>query len=873
MNFLELAAKLSLDSSDYESGLSKAKRLASSVSSGISKAFKIGAAAMTAATAATVAFGGAAVKTGMAFDKSMSQVAATMGKTMEEMENEVGAVDTSFGHFEGTLRDFAQYMGSNTAFSATQAADALNYMALAGYDAQTSMSMLPNVLNLAAAGSMELARASDMVTDTQTAFGITLERTSQMVDEMAKAASTGNTSVEQLGDAFLTVGGLAQELNGGFVTLADGTQAPVDGVQELEIALTAMANAGIKGSEAGTHMRNMLLKLTSPTDDGAAALENYGIKIFDANEKMRSMGDIVSDLSNVLGTLSQEEKMNVISDLFNTRDLASAEALMGAFGDKTGLLATKLREASYDGEALAAAYGNFTGKTYDADGAISELAGSLVRMQTWGRTNDEMLVALQNDFGLTAEEAQNAINTLGNVGDVKNSWDEIGASILDAEGAASQMAETQLDNLAGDITLLKSAFEGAQIAISDGLTPELRKFVQFGTKSLSRLTEAFKSGGLKGAMGELGSLLSEGTAMIVEKVPEFLEAGAELLSALGEGIIENLPMLTDAAVEVITMMATYLIDALPEIAQAGMDLLVMLGEGIVENLPMLVDAAVDVIKELCKILSDPVQLEKLVDAAVEIVFAIYDGVSESLPAIMEAAVSIITTIATKLTEPDNIVRLINATFDIMMAIQKGIWNAIPQILDAIGQMLLNILAAIGQKWNDLKKKGREIIEKIRDGIKQKIDDAKNWGRDLIQKFIDGLMEKWNALKQKVSNIAQSIKDFLGFSEPKLGPLSNFHTYAPDMMKLFAQGIYDNASVVTDAIADVFDFGDNFEYRGISESGYTTAGGDRLSNEIIAILRDIRENIGFDVVLDDGTLVGRIDRLLGRKTMQRARGGV
>lgn len=784
MNFLELAAKLSLDSSDYERGLSKAKSLASSVGSGVAKVMKIGAAAMAAATTAAVAFGGAAVKTGMEFDKSMSQVAATMGKTMEEMEQEVGSVETTFGHFEGTLRDFAQYMGSNTAFSATQAADALNYMALAGYDAQTSMEMLPNVLNLAAAGSMELARASDMVTDTQTAFGISLDRTSQMVDEMAKAASTGNTSVEQLGDAFLTVGGLAQELNGGFVTLADGSQASVDGIQELEIALTAMANAGVKGSEAGTHMRNMLLKLASPTSDGTKQLEALGVAVFDAEGQMRSMRDIMGDLNGALGNLTQQEKINAISDLFNTRDLASAEALLNAVGED---------------------------------------------------------------------------------------WDKIGASILDAEGAASKMAETQLDNLAGDITLLKSAFEGAQIAISDGLTPELRKFVQFGTKSLSRLTEAFKAGGFKGAMGELGSLLSEGTAMIVEKAPEFLEAGAELLSALGEGIIQNLPTLTTTAVEVISMMARYIIQALPEIARAGMDLLVMLGRGIVENLPTLVSAAVEVIKELATILSDPAQLEKLVEAAVEIILALADGLIESLPTIIDATVSIITTIFTKLTEPDTIMKLLDAGWEIIKALAKGIWENIPEILSAIGEVLSNLLSAIKGKWNDLKQKGREIIDKIKEGIHQKIEDAKNWGRDLIQKFIDGLLEKWNALKQKVSNIAQSIKDFLGFSEPKLGPLSNFHTYAPDMMKLFAQGIYDNAHVVTDAIEDTFDFGERFDYQTAASASYVSAGDDRLTSEVVSILRDIRANMGFDVVLDDGTIAGRIDKLLGRKAMQAMRG--
>ena len=319
-------------------------------------------------------------------------------------------------------------------------------MALAGYDVQTSMEMLPNVLNLAAAGNMELATASDMVTDTQTAFGISLERTNQMVDEMAKAASTGNTSVEQLGEAFLTVGGLAQELNGGMVTLADGTTQSVDGVQELEIALTAMANAGVKGSEAGTHMRNMLLKLASPTSDGTKALEAMGVAVFDAEGNMRSLSDVFGDLSDELNNMTQEEKIQTISDLFNTRDLASAEALLNAVGED---------------------------------------------------------------------------------------WDEIGESILNAEGAAQQMADTQLDNLAGDITLFKSALEGAQIAISDELTPSLREFVQFGTDGLSRMTSAFKDGGISGAMEEFGNILSEGLGMISSKLPDAVDAGLQLLEAIG----------------------------------------------------------------------------------------------------------------------------------------------------------------------------------------------------------------------------------------------------------------------------------------------------------------------------------------------------
>lgn len=405
MNLLDLMVRIGVD--DQASG--KLSTFAAKTGQVIGTAAKAGAAAMTAFTAASV-------KTGMDFDKAMSQVAATMGKSMSEMQDEVGAVDLSWGTFSGNLREYAQEMGAHTAFSATQAAEALNYMALAGYDTQTSMEMLPNVLNLAAAGNMDLARASDMVTDTQTAFGISLERTSQMVDEMAKASSTGNTSVQQLGEAFLVVGGLAKELNGGYVTLKDGTQVATDGVQDLEIALTAMANAGIKGSEAGTHMRNMLLKIATPTADGTKRLEEMGVAVFDTEGRMRSLKDIFGDLNTAMSTMTQEEKIQAISELFNARDMASAEA---------------------------------------------------------------MLAAISQD------------------------WDTIGESILNADGAAEKMAATQLDNLAGDVTLFKSAFEALQIAISDKVSPALRSFVQAASEGVSRLTEAINQFDLGGFIQQL----------------------------------------------------------------------------------------------------------------------------------------------------------------------------------------------------------------------------------------------------------------------------------------------------------------------------------------------------------------------------------
>lgn len=642
----ELFAKLGLDSSEYEKGLGNAKSLAGSVGgtigNGLKTMAKVGVAAVGAASAAVGAFAASSVKTGAEFDKSMSQVAATMGKTMDEMQNEVGTVDLAWGTFSGNLREYAQEMGKNTAFSATEAADALNYMALAGYDTQTSMEMLPNVLNLAAAGSMDLARASDMVTDTQTAFGISLDRTSQMVDEMAKAASTGNTSVEQLGDAFLVVGGLAQEMNGGMVQLSDGTTATYDNVQELEIALTAMANAGIKGSEAGTHMRNMLLKLASPTEDGYKAFTQLGVSVFDSEGKMRSLSDIMGDLGGAMANLTQEEKLQAISDIFNTRDTAAAEALLNAVGED---------------------------------------------------------------------------------------WNSIAESILDADGAAQQMADTQLDNLAGDVTLFQSALEGAKIAVSDGLTPTLREFVQFGTDGLSRITDAFQKGGITGAMAEFGTILSDGIAMITDMLPDAINAGMELLGAVGQGILDNLPVIIDAAVQIINQLVQGIVTALPYLVEGALQIVLGLADGISQMLPTLIPTIIEVMLQIVQTLIDNISL--LYEGAIQLAIGLANGLINALPVIIEKLPELVMGIVTALIE--NLPLLLEAQVQIMIALAQAIIENLPLLIDACVQ----ILVAIGQL---LAQYGIQFLEFVGQSLTQLVTSVGNGMSDMFNTVVNWLSQ-------------------------------------------------------------------------------------------------------------------------------------
>ena len=859
--------------------------------------------AISAVSAGVVAFGKSAIDTGKNFDKSMSQVAATMGKSVDEVSD---------------LRAFAQEMGRTTAFSATDSADALNYMALAGYDAETSMAMLPNVLNLASAGGMELALASDMITDSQSALGLSLDETTQLVDKMAKASSKSNTSVSQLGDAILTVGGTAKKLKGG--------------TTELATVLGILADNGIKGSEGGTALRNIMNSLISPTDDAIAMLDQMGTALYDSEGNMRSLNDVFIDLRNGMsGLATQEERDQVLTTIFNSRDLKSAEALIANVGDRFNELSTEIDNCS---------------------------------------------------------------------------------------GAADAMAKTQLDNLAGDVTLFQSALEGAKIAVSDHLTPALRDFVNIGSGAMNAIAIAFKASDLETALSRVERLLQPYINKLINKVfdaiPKVVSVAVKLISVLGQSIIKNITKLANSAVqllkgfaegitknaptaikgfsdmlkkvanwikqngktlissgmamiksiakgisdnlpdmidsikEIVTFIATEISENLDDVLDSGLDILKALGQGLIDNLPELVGTALDIVTSLGEYLIDKIPVlkdkapeivealatalgecgEKMVTAADTLISKFADAVGlgkkwEEIKTSIKGAVDNILTsfnnikevlqplkdafdkLKDKIFGTENDSGLLKKTLDLLCDIisetisvigeiisslmdfvtwlnsgskeAETLKNVIESIVMAMGLMLGGMaikgliaklpillgnivsltatLVANAAAWiataapiialgaaialviydikmiidnldelkeffplvfNDVKKfftkmgdtiggAVYDIVQKIKNipkEILKIVDNAWQWGSDMVQNFIGGLKEKAEDLWDSVKGIAQGVKNFLGFSEPDKGPLSNFHTFAPDMIALFTQGIKDNKKSIFSEINDI-----------------------------------------------------------------------
>lgn len=524
------------------------------------------------------------VSVGMNFDASMSQVAATMGTAVDQIQS---------------LTDTAKEMGSTTKFTATQAADALNYLALAGYDANKAAEVLPSVLNLAAAGGMDLAYASDLVTDAMASLNI--EANKQNVDEfgnkLAMAASKANANVSQLGEAILTVGGTAANLKGG--------------TTELTTALGLLANVGIKGAEGGTHLRNIILSLQSPTKDAREVMEQLGLEVYDAQGNMRQLDDILTDLNTVMDGMTQGDKDSIINALFNKTDLAAVNGLLAAQGEQWETLATQIDNAA---------------------GAMGQMA----------ETQQDNLQGVMTSMGSAFEGLQLAVferlePTLTELGNYGIQCIRTLSSALSEGGpeAMLQAAGDILTELAAGIAeqLPGLMSTGVEIItqLTQSLTDAMPAILDTGAQVLGALVQ--------GLIGSLPQLLSCAAEILCEFVnylgqhaDEILDAGISLCESLIIGITDNLPQLITSAAMLIANLTAALISHVPDILQCGAALLTALVDGIVRSIENLAEAALACVAKLLGVWDG--SMDEWGNIGVNIVSGLWNGIKSGWAALL-----------------------------------------------------------------------------------------------------------------------------------------------------------------------------------------------------------------------------------------------
>lgn len=698
--------------------------------------------------AAAIAIGGigaASINVGSQFEASMSQVAATMGMTADEANYS----NESYAKLANT----AKQMGASTKFSASEAGEALNFLALAGYDADKACAALPTILNLAAAGGMDLAAASDMVTDSMSALGIaaTEENLTQFGDQLAKTAQKSNTSVAQLGEAILTVGGTAK-------TLAGGTT-------ELNALLGIIADNGVKGAEGGTKLRNIMLSLQSPTDVAAKKMKALGLSVYDAQGKMRPMNEVLGDLNSSMDNMTDAEKQDALSTIFNKADLKSVNALLDNCGDRFDELSGYIEDSDGAMQNMADTMNNnLQGRITEFKSAM-EGAGIAI-YEALGSSNLKDLVQEASGWvgELTKATEEGGIDGL--VGAVGSVFAKIVTKIASMApqivqagvGIISSLIsglKSNLPQIASGLTgagtaLIKGVLQlipqlliaGGDLALelAQGVAEELPELLNSGTEAITQLAQGIADG-MPLAANVAVKIITSLSSSMSQNLQPILGAALKVLTALVQGLTQAIPVLIPAVIQILLGLVTFLSANLGTIVMAALDILMALVQGIIDSIPVLIPAIVEVVMNLVQFISD--NLPMILEAALNIILALVQGITENIPLLVDGVIQIITGLVTFITE--NLPMIIEVAIQIIVALVQGLLEALPQLVEGALQLVQAIWDTItNTNWLQL-------------------------GIDLIKGIGNGLIEGVTAIGETIGNVASSIvdkfKSVLGIHSP------------------------------------------------------------------------------------------------------------
>ena len=560
MNVMELFVTLAIKDTAYKQGLKDAEGNASSSTSKIGGAFKavgkVAKTAMVAGSAAAVAFTKTSIDAGMNFDTAMSQVAATMGTTVDKI---------------GNVKAKAEEMGRTTKYTATEAAEGMNILAQAGLSADEQISGIGTVLNLASAGAMSLEESASYTAGAVKGFGDSMSNASYYADLMAKGATLANTDVRGLGEAF----------SGSAATAKNYGQA----ADSVTLSLVRLAEQNVTGSEASTALNRAMADLYTPTDDASKALDQLGVSAYKSNGEAKDFNDLVDELNGSLQGMTAEQKNNALATIFTTQGLqafnkmtASSDATVQKFwkgiqdssGSAAQQAATQLDNLQGDITLLSSAteglqlafYNTFSGTIRGAiKGITSEVSGLAEAMESGGIS------------GALSKLAQDAINFSGQLpGLTKIGGDLINgliSSVTQNSGSITTAVSQLLNNLASTISTGLNVFTSVGVnlltTIANGMTQGIPTFLGQALPMLTQFTESLRS--------NAGKLIN---------------AGLTLIQNIAQGLINSIPVLIAYVPTIITNLAGIINDNAPKILATGVTIITNLAIGLVRAIPLLI---------------------------------------------------------------------------------------------------------------------------------------------------------------------------------------------------------------------------------------------------------------------------------------------
>ena len=899
-------------------------------------------------TAGITALGTVAVKTGADFDAAMSKVAAVSGATGDDLQ---------------ALRDKAREMGSQTKFSASEAAEAMNYMAMAGWKTEDMLSGIEGVMNLAAASGEDLATTSDIVTDALTAFGLTAADSAHFADVLAAASSNANTNVSMMGETFKYAAPVAGSL--GF------------SVEDTAEAIGLMANAGIKSTQAGTSLRSIMTALAGEVKFCGESIGEVEIQTTNADGSMRELSDILADCRVAFAGLSESEQASAAQALVGKNAMsgflalmnaapADIEKLSGAISDCDGTslsmaetmqdnLAGQLTILKSQLEELAISFSDILMPAIRS--IVSHIQGLVDKLNQLDPQTKETIVKIAlvaaalgpllivigktiSGIGSVLSLVSKAPAAIGAVkGGITAVTGALGVSlgtILAVVAAIAALVaafmhlwktnENFKNNILGIWEQIKSTFSGLTQGITDRINALGFNF-ESCTDMLKSAWDALcnlLAPVFEGVFQNIANIFSEISGIILGLLDVFIGLFTGNWSQLWDGIkgiftsiwdfivntfsniLNTLKGIADVVLgwfgtswnEVWTSIKDFFVNIWTSISTfftgiiTGIrDFFVNIWTGIYTFFSNIFNAIYTVVSTVFQTIYNTIMtvwngiyetIKPLLDAfkylfetifqAIHIIISnVMDWISEQISAIWNAIVSFLTPIlegikTTFETIWNGIKTAIDTVLGAIQSVITSVWNAIygflSPILNSIKSVVSSVWDSISSKissimntikstissiWDSIKSavsaKVSGVKTAIQDGFQAAVDwikglasDAWNWGADIISGIIDGIKSMINNLADTVTGVADTIRDFLHFSVPDKGPLTDYESWMPDFMKGLAEGINKSKKYVEKAVCGVaqamqltMDSDLNYSLNGISGAVVGSSSGGTVNN--------------------------------------------
>ena len=713
-------------------------------------------------TLGVVGLGTAAVKTAADFDSAMSKVAAVSGATGSDLE---------------ALRDKAREMGEKTKFSASEAAEAMNYMAMAGWKTEDMLSGIEGVMNLAAASGEDLATTSDIVTDALTAFGLTAKDSGHFADILAAASSNANTNVSMMGETFKYCAPIAGAL--GF------------SAEDTAEAIGLMANAGIKGSQAGTALRTIMNNLSGEVKICGSSIGEVTVATTNADGSMRDLSDILADCRTAFSGLSESEKA------------AAAESLVGK-NAMSGFLAL-MNAGEADINKLSSAIDNCDGSAASmAENMNDNLAGQLQILKS-------QLEELAISFG---ELLMPAIRTI--VGWIQKFVDWLNS--MD-EGTRKVIVTIALVAAAiGPILIIVGKVISAVGTIMT-LVPKLAGVINAAKGVFAAFNAVCAANPYVLIIAAIVALVAA-FIYLWNNCEEFRQFWIDLWESIKEiaiAVWEALKAFFQAAWEAIKTTATTVWNAIKDFFSSLWEGIKNIFITVVNAISTFLTTAWNAIKNTVTTVWNAIKtffttvwngiksvITTVVTAISTFLTTAWNGIKTAITTVLNAIKTAVTTVWNGI--KNTITTVVNAIKNAVTTAWNNIKTAVSNAANAIKTGVTNAFNAM---LNGIKNICGNIYGAVKGGFDKAINFVKNlasqafqWGADFIGGIVNGIKSMIGKVGDAVSSVADKIRSFLHFSVPDEGPLTDYESWMPDFIGGLAKGIEKSRGMIEQAMQGV-----------------------------------------------------------------------